>query len=278
MVITINDKKPIETFQYLEVGSGQLNKNGKSLILHKSLPIYLGEYKNDKTEIDYLIICSDLQGIVEDLDKKKLLGEALPSFLKLLLDVELNHKKDSKIGVLLCGDFYANLEKRGSSGDVRSVWNSFNKEFDWVVGVAGNHDSFGDKTDLEIFKKQENIHLLHKEIRKISGLNIGGISGIIGRVGKLNRVEESDYLNNLKKLLNEDLDFLLLHETPTCPSFNFYGNPKIRLVIESNPPSKILCGHCHWEKTLVEFPNQSLVMNVDSKVVILKIKKEKSIE
>lgn len=140
----------------------------------------------------------------------------------------------------------------------------------WVVGVEGNHDRFGSNQEKEEFKVIENIYLLHKESVSIDNLNIGGISGIIGRGDKTNRVDEKEYLNNLRKLLKKDLDFLLLHETPDFPKFEFIGNPKIREVIEKATKSIICCGHCHWEKTLVGFENESIVMNVDSKVVILK--------
>jgi len=269
--IQINDNEPIDTYPYLEVGSGQLDEQGNPIIYHKILPIYLGEFENDKTDLEYLIICSDLQGISEERGEQKLLGETLPEYLKLLLEVEYDISKKSKIGVLLTGDFYTNLEKRGSSGDVRNVWKAFNEQFDWVIGVAGNHDRFGTEEEENDFKNQEHIYLLHKNIQEIDGLKIGGISGIIGRGDKTNRVDENEYLDTLKKLLKKDLDFILLHETPDFPKLNFIGNSKIREVIENGSESKIICGHCYWEKTIVKFENQSTILNVDSKVVILKI-------
>ena len=52
---------------------------------------------------------------------------------------------DGGIGVLLAGDLYTvpALDRRGGSGDVTAVWRAFGDEFSWVVGVAGNHDTFG---------------------------------------------------------------------------------------------------------------------------------------
>ena len=35
------------------------------------------------------------------------------------------------------------LDKRGGSGDVTGVWLAFADIFQWVAGVAGNHDTFG---------------------------------------------------------------------------------------------------------------------------------------
>lgn len=271
MLITINDKEPIDKYPYLEVGAGQLDSNGNPKIYHRELPIYFGEYLNKNTKVDYLIICSDLQGISEELGKQRLLGETLPEYLKLLLEVEYDISEKTKIGVLLTGDFYTNLEKRGSSGDVRNVWKAFNEQFDWVIGVAGNHDRFGDNDEKNEFKNKEGIFLLHKNIEEVDGLKIGGISGIIGRGDKTNRVGEKEYLDTLKKFLNQDLDFVLLHETPDFPKLDFIGNSKIRKVVEKVSPSKIICGHCFWERTMIKFENQSTILNVDSKVVILKI-------
>ena len=273
MKITVDEIEPIEKYSYLEVGGG-LSNCGKPIIIHKELPIYLGEFENENTNVDFLIICSDLQGAIEKDGEYKLIGEELPEFLKLLIEIEIDEIENPKVGILLCGDLFTSLEKRGSSGDVRKVWNKFNEQFDWVIGVSGNHDRFGNKIEEEDFKSIESIHLLHKEIKEIDNLKIGGISGIIGRGDKTNRVDEKEYLDNLKKLLNKELDFILLHETPNYPKLEFIGNEKIREVIEKEGKSNICCGHCHWEKTLIELKNKSRIMNVDSKVVILKKKKE----
>lgn len=263
------EETPIEFYPYLEVGSGQTN-NGKPIILSKKLPIYFGDFESNKTSVDFLIICSDLQGMTERDGIYKLLGEELPEFLKLLIEVEFNSISNPKIGVLLCGDLFTNLDKRGASGDVRQVWIKFKEQFNWVVGVAGNHDQFGTVSELKTFKAMDDIFLLHKDVIEIDKLKIGGISGIIGRPDKSNRVEEKEYLQQLKVFLKKDLDILLLHETPDFPNLDYIGNPKIREVLDTYSKTNICCGHCHWDKTLVELENNSLIMNVDSKVVILK--------
>jgi Icc-related predicted phosphoesterase len=269
MKITI-DHNIIETYPYLEVGSKTNGQNNSPEIFYKTLPIYLGEYKSDNKDVDLLIIASDLQGIAEENGHQYLLGEKLPSFLRTLIDIEFPDCK--KIGVLLCGDLYTSLDKRGTSGDVRNVWIEFNKQFDWVVGVAGNHDTFGNKFKEENFKSKNNIHLLHKEQIEISGLKIGGISGIIGRADKTNRVDESDFLNSLTKLSKQKLDFILIHETPDFPKFNQIGNSKIREHIEKLNKNRIFCGHCYWDNSLANFDNGSQVLNIDSKVILMKIK------
>jgi len=269
MKITFDESPPIETYPYIEVGTGK-SVDGQPIILHKHLPIYLGEFEKADTSIDFLIICSDLQGMVEEAGQYSLLGEALPEFLKLLIDLELNETKQSNIGVLLCGDLYTSLDKRGASGDVRKVWLEFSKYFKWVAGVAGNHDRFGNAADLAEFKVTPTIFLLHKEIQVIDNIKIGGISGIIGRADKIHRVDEKEYLSTIKKLSKKELDFLLLHETPDFPAMKLIGNAKIRETIEQSTPTHICCGHCHWEQTLITLANQSKLLNVDAKVVILK--------
>lgn len=269
MKITLDETHPIETYPYLEVGTGS-SIDGQPIIINKDLPIYLGEFEKTDTPIDFLIICADLQGMVEVDGTYSLLGEVLPEFLKLLIDLEWNTAQPPNIGVCLCGDLYTSLEKRGASGDVRKVWLAFLKYFKWVVGVAGNHDRFGDAFAMSEFKTIPNISLLHKEIKVIDNLRIGGISGIIGRADKTHRVDEKEYLNTLKKLTKKELDFLLLHETPGFPSKKLVGNTKIRATIEKSTPTTVCSGHCHWEQTLITLANQSRVLNVDAKVVILK--------
>ncbi|MBD0404936.1 metallophosphoesterase family protein [Flammeovirga sp. EKP202] len=101
-------------------------------------------------------------------------------------------------------------------------------------------------------------------------MKIGGISGIIGRADKINRIGEKEYLDTLNRMLKKELDFIMLHETPNHPKLGFLGNEKIRETIEHGGISTIFCGHCFWEKTLVKLSNDSQIINVDSKVVILK--------
>ncbi|SFT68996.1 Predicted phosphoesterase [Lishizhenia tianjinensis] len=269
MKIKLDPTHIIETYPYLEVGSKTVGQNNAPEIFHRSLPIYKATYKESKADIDLLIITSDLQGITEVNGKQFLLGEKLPSFLKTLLEIEFSHCK--KIGVVLCGDMYTSLIKRGSSGDVRKVWSEFNAHFNWVVGVAGNHDTFGNEKEKAQFEAQENIHLLHKTNVKIDGLKFGGISGIIGRPDKINRVDETDFLKSLTHLSKQDLDFILLHETPDFPLLTEIGNETIRKHLEQLPPTQVCCGHCHWENSLVQLPNQTQVLNVDSKVICMEI-------
>lgn len=266
------EKNILETYPYLEVGT-QISKDGTPIVVHKNISIQEGIYQTTKeVDVDLIIVTSDLQGIAKENNEQFLLGEKLPSFLNTLIKLEFPARK--RIGVFLCGDLYTSLDKRGISGDVRKVWHEFNAHFDWVVGVAGNHDIFGSLEEQEHFKQTEGIHLLHGNTIQLDGLKIGGISGIIGKSGKTNRVEESMYLKYLKQLANKNTDFILLHETPHYPPLNEIGNEAIYDCIKGIADSRFCCGHCYWENPLADLDNNTQVLNVDSRVVLLKVVKK----
>ncbi len=88
-------------------------------------------------------------------------------------------------GIILAGDFYAKIDKRGGVGDVREVWQAFSSRFRWVAGVGGNHDSFG-KTPENIieFQNEQGIHYLDGNTISVDDIRIAGISGIIGKSNK----------------------------------------------------------------------------------------------
>ncbi len=96
--------------------------------------------------VSAIVATGDLQGYehfkYQKSDSLRLLGEWLPAFLKDSVLPELRLPA-GKIGVLLAGDLYTvpDLDKRGGSGLVTSVWESFGQHFSWVVGVAGKRRS-----------------------------------------------------------------------------------------------------------------------------------------
>ena len=87
-------------------------------VIQAQLPIYHGTLDGLPEGIDALIVASDLQGIVPVMEKEsdaasdtgatdKLLGEMLPAYIRLLMEVEWPELDPQKTGVLLCGDMYA---------------------------------------------------------------------------------------------------------------------------------------------------------------------------
>lgn len=270
MKITSIIEKPIENFPFWIVPQGgERDNEGKRKVKQVNLEIKQGYVDFLSPEIDALIVTSDLQGIIVENEKEYLLGEKLPEFLELLIMMDFPMLNKAKIQVMLCGDLFAMLNKRGGLGDVKNVWRKFNEKFGNVVGVAGNHDYFGTNEEFERFKREEGINFIQKEIKKMQHIEVGGISGIIGQIDKPNRIEESVYLAVLKKLLLKQPSVILLHESPDFPDKSFEGDAKIRELIENSPKNLIFCGHCHWSEPLIELKNGSQVMNVDNRVVVL---------
>lgn len=275
MKIELDDLNPIEKFEYHVVAQGgERDEYGNRILTRKELPVYLGAIKGQKIEgVECLIVTSDLQGNVFQGDETKLLGEVLPEFLQLLFELEFPEIERGKTGVFLCGDLFARLDKRGGLGDVKNVWRAFNKCFGFVVGVAGNHDDFGEAEAFEKFKREQGIYFLHNQVVKIGNLRVGGISGIIGRADKPFRNEEESHLKQLKKMLLKQPHFVLLHEGPDNLNPELEGNDKIRSVIERSSKNTIFCGHNHWRQTIADKENGTQVINADAKCIVLRVEK-----
>jgi Icc protein len=259
---------PLEFVTYWVPGRRKKAMDQERALEKHQLPIYHAKVEGLPKALDGLFICSDLQGHVKEGEEYILLGEWLPEFLETYLGVYFPDLKAEYIGIMLCGDMYARLEKRGGGGDVRPVWSAFNERFRWVAGVAGNHDYFGTKEEQASFAREEGIHLLEKQLIELDGLDIAGISGIIGREDKLFRVEQGEYLQALKRLLRKRPEFLLLHESPSCE--NEHGNPLIREILETaSNTTTLFCGHCHWSKVQHQYPNGFEVFNLDARALFL---------
>ncbi len=269
MNITQIQHEPIEKYPYWIVQTGGRDIGGNRVIEQVDLPIFWGQITGLGHHLDAIIATSDLQGTVKDGENEYLLGEKLPEFLSMFIALEFPHLDPKRIGVVLCGDLYANLEKRGGRGDVKDVWRTFNQYFKWVVGVAGNHDDFGDKKTLESFTREPGIHYLHRHIKELDQIKVGGISGIIGRADKPQRVEENEYLSALKKLLLQQPSMILLHQSPGIPQNNLQGSEEIMNVLEKSPPNLVFSGHSHWDTPLATLHNGTQVVNLDGRVLIL---------
>ena len=178
------------------------------------LPVLVGFLDSLPDGLDALICASDLQG--REAPGGKLLGELLAEELEKLC-IRNDLPPASRSGILLCGDLYARteLDRRGGSGDVRSVWYAFRERFKWVAGVAGNHDHFGDSPkDLARLGQEPGIHFLDGRCAEIDGLRIAGISGIIGNPRRPFRRDSTEFMRVLYELLKQRPDVLLLHEGP----------------------------------------------------------------
>jgi len=222
-----------------------------------------------------IIVTADLQGR-EQFDKSskrppRLLGEVLPAQLTNEILPRLSLPNGS-IGVLLAGDFYTvpALNKRGGSGDVSEVWRAFSDEFDWVAGVAGNHDTFGEDPNAAPHFSNGRIHYLDETRVNINGLKIAGLGGIIGNLRRMRRRSEDHYCRALENLLAAQTDVLLTHDGPNAPSQGYVGSTLVREMIEILQPRLAIRGHAHWSEPFVELEGGVQVLNVDARVVVLR--------
>jgi 3',5'-cyclic-AMP phosphodiesterase len=206
--------------------------------------------------MDTLIVTADLQGR-EKKAPHRLLGEVVAEELREEID-------PTRSGVLLAGDLYANegADKLGSSGEVGSVWKAFAKHYRWTVGVLGNHDRLKDSV--------ENTALLDGQILEKDGLRIGGISGIIGKASRLLRRDLESYLELLEEILSSNPDVVVLHESPANDLPERRGNPHIAALLARSNPVLVTCGHCYWPSPLIELKNGTQILNVDSRLCLLR--------
>ncbi|CAD79112.1 hypothetical protein RB11420 [Rhodopirellula baltica SH 1] len=271
MRITSIESKLLTEIRYLNAGRGPGDFYNDVVPVHRGFVDALPEGTSA------IVVTADLQG--RETFKSagghplRLLGEVLPAMLRADVLPCLGLPKGD-IGVLLAGDFYTvpALDKRGGSGEVRPVWDAFAAEFDWVAGVAGNHDTFADGANRPSFTGP--VHFLDNDHVTIGGVLIAGLSGITGNPRRPWRRTEDDYVETLGTLLCEEPAITLLHDRPDAPERGFRGSPRIREVLEEQGPGQnentlVVRGHSHWPEPLAELSCGTQVLNVDARVVIL---------
>jgi hypothetical protein len=99
------------------------------------LPLLEAEVDALPEGVQAVLATADLQAR-EVLPGQRLLGEVLAAECIVLAGLGQLPPAEH-MGVLLAGDFYTDLTAtiRGSSGDVRSVWEAMAHRFRWVTGV-----------------------------------------------------------------------------------------------------------------------------------------------
>jgi Icc-related predicted phosphoesterase len=218
-------------------------------------------------DCDALFACSDLQGRVGSSQGYRLMGEVVAEELASLCGAGAR-----RIGVMLCGDLYVRpkLDRRAGVGDVRPVWRAFARRFRWVVGVAGNHDAFGnDPTEVARFQTEPGIHLLDSRTVELGGLRIAGLGGIIGNPLKPQCRRKKDYVGALERLLGEEPDLVLLHQGPDIPGEGLAGHRAIRRAIRRTSKPLVVCGHSHWKTPLASIGRGPQVLNLEARGLLL---------
>jgi 3',5'-cyclic-AMP phosphodiesterase len=261
------EEAPLVELPYLNASRGGSGFN------EESLSVLVGTVDRLPKGVDALVVTSDLQGRehfqFQSGPTLRLLGEWLPKVLRESI-LPLIGQPVEKVGVLLCGDFYTvpNLDKRGGSGDVTSVWNEFGDHFTWVAGVAGNHDTFG-ASGSEPPKFRSHLHFLDCNRKTICGLDIAGISGIIGDPKRAWRKSAESFERFLHLLASRPCDILLMHDGPDVAEHGYNGTPSIREALKHLDRPLVIRGHTHWDQPMAELQNGLQVLNVDSRVVLL---------
>jgi Icc-related predicted phosphoesterase len=258
MYITSIAEQPIYEIPFLTATSNGVGVN--------ILPIVIAEVDFLPDGLEAIIATSDLQGI--DLHQR-LIGNFVAEELEKLAELGKIPPSD-KTGVILAGDFYAGINKRGGVGDVREVWQAFSKRFSFCVGVAGNHDSFGETAeDIKEFQQARGIYYLDGDITNIDGISIAGISGIIGNKNKPFRRPEKEFMKVINQLIQYSPDILVLHEGPNNPSIKLKGNNSIRIGLLEANNLLVICGHSHWKTPITSISSNVQVLNTDNRIVIL---------
>jgi 3',5'-cyclic-AMP phosphodiesterase len=256
------DRHPIHQIPF------QCASSGKRGVTNLTLPIYLGTVDRLPSNLGAIVVTSDLQGI--DPITNQLMGHRVAAELEALIDRLDTLPNSLQTGVILAGDLYATLTRRGGLGDVRSIWQDFQRRFRWVAGVAGNHDSFG-KTPAEFdeFNKIANLYHLDGRSIRVDELDLAGISGLISTKQKQFCRPQNAYQQLIRELLDRSPDILILHEGPSALDQNLRGNDSIRAELIDRRSLLTICGHVYWKEPLVDLPQGGQILNVDSRVVIL---------
>lgn len=267
MKIVTVDPSPFHAFhQRTAAGGGRTATH--PLRLHRAKATGL------PSALDALLIASDLQGIapVTAADGAPgLVGEALAEQVEALADRGAV-PAPAKIGVVLAGDLYSapRADQRGASGDVRSVWRAFAARFRWVVGVAGNHDTFGATAEeAKSFAAEPRIHLLDGATAMLDGLCVGGVGGIIGDSTKPGRREERAFLRALRGVLAERPAMLIMHHGPDAERGELRGHEQIRRALDRSGELLVVCGHVYWPSPVAQIRGGAHVLNVDGRVVLV---------
>ncbi len=265
MRISSIDPAPFHSFPYRSAVSGGGTET-------RACAINRGVVDVLPRDIDALVVTADLQGVVGHGRANRLLGSELAmQLVALALDNAI--PPVDRIGVVIAGDMYSApaADQRGASGDVRDVWAALASQVQVVVGVAGNHDTFGTSAErIAFFAKHENAHLLDGTVVDVGGMKFGGVGGIIGDPKKPQRKSERDFLRMVQSLRDQSADVIITHQGADTLDGR-RGAPAVRALLVDHPPHPTLavCGHCWWPDPLAALHDDVQALNVDSRVIVL---------
>ncbi|MEM7609154.1 MAG: metallophosphoesterase [Myxococcota bacterium] len=265
MKILSLSREPFHRVRYINAG-----RRGKAESAY--LPFFEGEVEGLPSGVDALVCASDLQGVVPSWRNEganTLLGVHLADELLELAERGVLPYPE-RTGIVLAGDLYSapGGDVRGASGDVREVWEAFAASFRWVTGVQGNHDRFGTARERARLESHEGVNLINGDVIELDGMRFGGVGEIMGDPRKAGRRSEGDFLAAVELVVGERPDLVVLHQGPDGKREQ-RGSAEVGEVV-SDLQGLVVCGHVHWPTPLCTPQNGPQVLNVDSRVVVLR--------
>ena len=266
-IVELKDK-PIGEIAFLNAG------RRPNRFFRDTLSVFHGRLAQLPDALDAVVVTADLQGRElpgapkrSPQDSLRLLGEIMPDLLIEFLDA-LNVNSNANVAAILAGDFYTypDLRGRGGTGDVTAVWQSFADAYQWVIGVGGNHDNFGERS--EPFTSS-NSFFLDGDRKEIDGWKFAGVSGVIGNPKKNFRRSHEDFLYVLDEVIAAPTDVLVMHDGPSGGQTGYRGIEEALEIVEKRRPALVVRGHRHWPTPMVEVKYGVQILNVEQTVVIL---------
>lgn len=263
----------IEQIPFHEIAYENVSSSRQVVVV--SLPVVRARVDELPSGLDAIVVASDLQGLSlnsGDKDDRRLLGELLAEELAVLSELGELPPHD-RIGVILAGDLFARLDRRGGYGDVRDVWRAFSSRFRWVAGVAGNHDIFSkmpSEPEFKAFVAEAGIYFLDGTVVSLDGLTLGGVSGIIGNPRKPFRRDEPSFVRAIKNVLAEKPSILVMHQNlDAVPNEKDIASHILEITHGYVSDFLVICGHRASDKPLLIYSNKLQVLNVNARAIIL---------
>ena len=262
MKIASIDKRPIHEIPYRTPGG-----SGRHVV-RKRLQILRAQAQGLPAALQGLLVASDLQGFEREEGSRRqpgaLLGEVLAGEVHALQRRKLIPPRES-LGIVLAGDLYARIDRRGGIGDVTHVWRAFRRAR-WVAGVRGNHDI------LVLRQADDPVRMYDLDSRTIDvdGLRIGGVGGVTGNPSMPNRRPLPDFLHAVENVLSESPDLLVLHQGPVPESgHSKKGLVELRsLIRQFDRELLVIFGHERRKIALEQLTPSIQLLNVHERVVL----------
>ncbi|WP_318493290.1 metallophosphoesterase family protein [Photobacterium leiognathi] len=248
------EKKPFTTIQY--------QSSGREGPRHMFLPFFYAEASGLPEGLNTIVATSDLQGRVDG----QLLGYKLIEKLLML------QKCEGHIDLLLlAGDLYddESLKKLGATGPVTNLLNAFALNFDCVIAAHGNHD------EVQADKLNSSLIVLDGEVGNLMGLKVGGVCGVIGKPTKNQRKSPDVFFKAFDRVISKS-DLIVMHQSPRGESPGQKGDEHTAEIMRNKGHSLIVSGHCNWGESHISLMGRNQILNVDSKVIVIKRAKKRT--